>query len=181
MNGERRVVLENASTVEDAHGAIVAYRGFVRDITERKKLEDQLRQAQKMESIGTLAGGIAHDFNNLLGIILGYASLLEDDRLSKEKSAQSIETIKKAAERGANLVRQLLTFARKSEAWFESVNANDTIAELVKMLQQTFPKTITITTKLDRQLPSIVADSGRFTVFEIAPLMNGCTAPIILM
>ncbi|HTK83243.1 MAG TPA: PAS domain S-box protein [Bacteroidota bacterium] len=161
MSGERRVVLENASTVKDAQGAIVAYRGYVRDITERKKLEDQLRQAQKMESIGTLAGGIAHDFNNLLGIILGYASLLEDDRLSKEKSAQSIETIKKAAERGANLVRQLLTFARKSEAWFESVNANDTITELVKMLQQTFPKTITITSKLDPKLPSIVADSGQ--------------------
>ena len=133
----------------------------LRDITERKKLEDQLRQAQKMESIGTLAGGVAHDFNNLLGIILGYASLLEDERLTRDKAAQSIETIKKAAERGANLVRQLLTFARKSEAWFESVNANDTITELVKMLQQTFPKTINISSTLDEKLPSIVADSSQ--------------------
>ena len=66
-----------------------------------------------------------------------------------------------AAERGANLVRQLLTFARKSEAWFESVNANDTITELVKMLQQTFPKTINISSTLDEKLPSIVADSSQ--------------------
>ncbi len=160
-SGERKIVLESASAVKDDGGNVVAYRGYIRDITERKKLEDQLRQAQKMESIGTLAGGIAHDFNNLLGIILGYASLLEDDKLNRQKTLQSIDTIKKAAERGANLVRQLLTFARKSEAWFESVNANETIKELVKMLNQTFPKTINISVQLDEHLPSIVADAGQ--------------------
>ncbi|MBI3363714.1 MAG: PAS domain S-box protein [Ignavibacteriae bacterium] len=158
-NGEKRIVLESASAMRNDQGNIVAYRSFIRDVTERKKLEDQLRQAQKMEGIGTLAGGIAHDFNNLLGIILGYTTLIESGSLEQQKLKQSIETIKKAVERGANLVRQLLTFARKADPAFESVNLNETVVELVKMLQQTFPKTINIVTEIDEQMPSIVADT----------------------
>ena len=94
------------------------------DITEQKKLEDQLRQTQKMESLGTLAGGIAHDFNNILGIILGHSSLLERLKANPQKLSKSIEAITKATERGASLVKQLLTFARKTEALFESVSIN---------------------------------------------------------
>ncbi len=160
-SGERRVVLESATAITNHLNKIVAYRGFLRDITERKKLEEQLRHAQKMESIGTLAGGIAHDFNNLLGIILGYTSLLETEYGDRTKAAQNIHTVKKAVERGAGLVRQLLTFARKSESWFEPLNVNDTVKELAKMLMQTFPKTIAISTNLQQVLPFIVADSGQ--------------------
>ncbi len=159
--GERRAVVQTASAIKDKHDEIIAYRGFVRDITERKKLEEQLRHAQKMESIGTLAGGIAHDFNNLLGIILGYASLMESDKVDPVRAAQHIQTIKKAVERGAGLVRQLLTFARKSESWLESVNVNETIKELMKMITQTFPRTIAIVSDLDNLIPSIVADTGQ--------------------
>ncbi len=158
-DGQQRIVLESASAERDESGTIVSYRAFVRDITERKMLEDQLRQAQKMEGIGTLAGGIAHDFNNLLGIILGYATLLESPGIEPAKFRQSIDVIKKAVDRGANLVRQLLTFARKADPSFRSVHLHETIIELVKMLRQTFPKTITITTELDEHLPSVIADS----------------------
>ncbi len=158
-DGQQRIVLESASAERDQEGAIVSYRAFVRDITERKMLEDQLRQAQKMEGIGTLAGGIAHDFNNLLGIILGYATLLETPSLDPSKFRQSVDVIKKAVDRGANLVRQLLTFARKADPSFKSVHLHETILELVKMLRQTFPKTIAITTELDERLPSVIADS----------------------
>src|SRR5258707_995322 len=131
------------------------------DITERKKLEEQLRQAQKMESIGTLAGGVAHDFNNLLGIILGYASLLQGGALDREHVQQCVDAILKAGERGASLVSQLLTFARKSETWLQPINVNDTVNELVKMLNQTFPKTIATSVRLADQLPSTVVDSSQ--------------------
>lgn len=130
-----------------------------RDITERKRLEEQLRQSQKMEGIGTLAGGIAHDFNNLLGIILGYATILESPNIEVERRLQSVETIKRAVQRGADLVRQLLTFARKSEPTFGLVNINDLIEELGKMLSQTFPRTIDIRLRLEKSVPSITADA----------------------
>lgn len=132
-----------------------------RDITEGKRLEEQLRQAQKMEGIGTLAGGIAHDFNNILGIILGYAGLLENRSLDSRLAVQSIETIKRAVQRGADLVRQLLTFARKSEPAFTRVNVNDVIVELARMLSQTLPKTIAIETDLGDSIPSIIADESQ--------------------
>lgn len=141
---------------------------IIRDLSERKQaeqtrknLEAQLLQAQKLESLGTLAGGIAHDFNNILGIILGHSTLLERAKLDPETRSQSIEAITKATHRGTGLVKQLLTFARKTGASLEPVRLNDTIAELSKLLQQTFPKTITISTSLQQDLPAIVADASQ--------------------
>jgi PAS domain S-box-containing protein len=161
QNGENRVVIESASVVRDSLGRTTGYRAYLRDITERKRLEDQLRQAQKMEGIGTLAGGIAHDFNNLLGIILGYASLLEGKTLDDDKKVQSVEIIKKAVRRGSDLVRQLLTFARKSDPTLEPVNLNETITDLVKMISETFPRTIQIRTQLEASLPAVIADQNQ--------------------
>ena len=103
--------------------------GFSTDITDRKRLEEGLRQAQKMESIGTLAGGIAHDFNNILGIILGYVSRLEGGKLTPDKLSASFDALRKASHRGADLVRQILTFARKTDVLLESVNLNASISE----------------------------------------------------
>ena len=153
--------ISNKFPLFGANGVPYAVCGFSTDITDRKRLEDGLRQAQKMESIGTLAGGIAHDFNNILGIILGYVSRLERGRLEPEKLSSSLEALRKASQRGAELVRQILTFARKTDVLLESVNLNDTIAELTKMLSETFPKTVSFSLKLDRTLPSIVADAGQ--------------------
>lgn len=128
---------------------------------EEERLRQKLFQAQKMESIGTLAGGIAHDFNNILGIILGYISLLERGKVEPEKFSMTIETITKAVHRGTSLVRQLLTFARKTDVLFESVNVNATVEELAKMLMETFPKLITFSLKLEKGIPSITADSNQ--------------------
>ena len=160
-NGERRVVLANTWAVHDPQGKTVAYRGFLRDITERKKLEEQFRQAQKMEGIGTLAGGIAHDFNNILGIILGYTTLMQRNKAEPAKVKQGLETITVAVERGASLVRQLLTFARRSDPSFQSIDVNETVRELTKMLAQTFPKIITISTQLEDKVPPVVADASQ--------------------
>ncbi|HLX11970.1 MAG TPA: PAS domain S-box protein, partial [Bacteroidota bacterium] len=130
-------------------GKAIGVLGDARDITERKKLEEHLRQSQKMESIGILAGGIAHDFNNILTIILAYASTLQHGNLTPEKYSQSIDAIKKTSYRGAELVQQILTFARKKDVSHESVNVNLLIDELVKLLNETFPKTVTIEKNLD--------------------------------
>ncbi|MBU1423409.1 MAG: response regulator [Bacteroidetes bacterium] len=142
---------------ESLDGDIIS--GMLKDITEMRTLERQLIQAQKLESLGTLAGGIAHDFNNILSIILGYADLLERAKLDPEKISQSIDAITKATQRGASLVKQFLTFARKTETIFESVHLNDIITEIENIMQETFPKTIVVSTELQKDLPAITADA----------------------
>jgi len=169
-DGEKVTVIESTNVVCDERGRVVAYRGIIRDVTEQKRLEQELIQSQKMESIGTLAGGIAHDFNNILAIILGYASRLKKGIFPEGQSqpsdghtrlSQSIDEISKAVQRGARLVQQLLTFARKTDVLFEPVNVNSTAEELIKMLAETFPKTITFSLKQDMQVPLIVADASQ--------------------
>jgi two-component system cell cycle sensor histidine kinase/response regulator CckA len=140
-------------------GKHVGVYGMYENISERKALEAQILQAQKMESVGTLAGGIAHDFNNLLAIILGHISLMERAANDPIKLSSSISAIAKAADRGAGVVRQLLTFARKDEGRRESVRVNDIVRELLKFLGETIPKSIAIATDLAEGLPSVVADA----------------------
>jgi PAS domain S-box-containing protein len=130
----------------------------VRDTTEQKKLQYQFFQSQKIQSIGTLAGGIAHDFNNILAIILGYSSTLERNRNDSKKHSDGIGAINQAIDRGAALVRQILTFARKTDVIFEPVNVPDLIHEILSMLKETFSKTITFTQIYAPEIPDIIAD-----------------------
>jgi nitrogen-specific signal transduction histidine kinase/CheY-like chemotaxis protein len=148
----------NIITPVKRDGAVLGIMGLNVDISERKELQQQLLQAQKLESIGTLAGGIAHDFNNILSIIMGHASLLTEVAGNPAKLSRSAAAIQKAAKRGAALVRQILTFARKADATFEPVNINEIATELGKMLEETFPRTMNIVLDLAADLPSIDAD-----------------------
>ena len=142
--------------IEGKHAGVY---GMYENISERKALEAQILQAQKMESIGTLAGGIAHDFNNLLAIILGHISLMERTANDPVRSSSSLKAITRAAERAAGVVRQLLTFARKNEGRREPVRVNDIIRELLKFLDETLPKNIAIDTHLAEGLPPVLADA----------------------
>ena len=142
----------------DASGKVHHFIAIKQDISNRKLLEDQVRQMQKLEGLGTLASGIAHDFNNILGIVLGHLALLERTRENEGQFKQSISSIQKAVERGASLVRQILTFARRSETQLEPVNINAAIKELAKMLDETFPKTISISHQLEKAVPVISMD-----------------------
>ncbi|RPI02231.1 MAG: PAS domain S-box protein, partial [Ignavibacteriae bacterium] len=135
-----------------------AMQMVARDISEQKKLQIQLIQTQKIQSIGTLAGGIAHDFNNILGIILAYSTLLDKNKLNAEKFAVSITAINQAVQRGAALVRQILTFARKTDIVFEPMDISDMIREVFSMLEQTFPRTIIFSECIAQDLPFIFAD-----------------------
>lgn len=161
IDGKPVHILENVIGTFDDGGKLVQLMGYVFDKTVQKHLEMQLVQAQKMESLGTLASGIAHDFNNILGIILGHATLLDDVKRHPDKITHHASAIQKATERGVGVVKQLLTFARKTEVLLESVRLNDVISELVKLLRETFPKNITINISMESTLPPIIADANQ--------------------
>jgi len=143
------------------NGELTELHVYLFNDTKRKRLEQQLVQAQKMEGLGTLAGGIAHDFNNILAIILGYTNKLESSHSKPNEFPGAIKVIKEAVERGAALVQQLLTSARQTEARFSSVDLNALLRELESMLQATFPKTISFQLKLAPDLPVITADKSQ--------------------
>ena len=157
-DGSEFQIFLSTSEITDTTGKVVGFVGVARDLTEKKKIEDQLRQVQKVESIGTLAGGVAHDFNNILSIILSYASLLEQQKSNPEKLTQTLAIIKSTVYRGANLVRQILTFARKSDVMLEPLNVNEVIGDVAKMLAETFPESVTFSLQLGANLPLIIAD-----------------------
>jgi PAS domain S-box-containing protein len=154
----------------DDAGELTELKGYLFNDTKRKRLEQQLIQAQKMEGLGTLAGGIAHDFNNILSIILGYAGKLEELRTQPEQLSDAVNVIREAVERGASLVQQLLTSARQSEPHFVALDLNALVHELAKMLAATFPKTINFVLDLQPHLPMAKAD--RSQIHQV--LLNLC-------
>jgi signal transduction histidine kinase/ActR/RegA family two-component response regulator len=145
-------VAERTEALRSANDALL------RDIEERKKLEQQLIQAQKMESIGTLAGGIAHDFNNLLNIIQGYSFLLRNSRGHSDEMEESLNTIDETLQRGSALVQRLLTMAQKTTGKPTMLKANVLIEGLIKIVSETFPKEIEVGSSLAANLPPIMAD-----------------------
>jgi len=150
-----RTVAERTTELQQANVALL------RDMEERKKLEEQLLHAQKMESVGTLAGGIAHDFNNVLNIIQGYAFALREYGARNKAIGENLTVIEESVLRGSILVQQLLTLARKSSTKLESVNANTLIAGVIRLITQTFPKTINLSSALEADLPPVTADKNQ--------------------
>ena len=138
-----------------------AILAFVMDVTETKNLRNQLVRAQKMEAIGTLAGGIAHDFNNLLQVIVGYSELMIMNPALPDQFSRGIKSINKAAVNGADLVRRLLTFARKTESSAAPLNLNDKITQIRELLDRTIPKMIQIELKLSKDPTLINADASQ--------------------
>lgn len=132
-----------------------------RDITDRKHLEDQLRQVQKMEAVGRLAGGIAHDFNNLLTVIEGYAEFLLGDLGTTDPRSADVIEIRKAARRAASLTRQLLAFSRKQLLRPVALDLNAVVSDMEKMLRRLIGEDIELETHLDPTTPSVRADPGQ--------------------
>lgn len=128
------------------------------DITSRKALEAELRQAHKMESLGTLAGGIAHDFNNLLAIIHGYSEFCLQGAADPAVMQKSLQEIHRAAQRASGLVKQILTFSRKAEIRYAPVDLNQLARDLVALMSETFPRTVTFQLDLADKLPPLLAD-----------------------
>ncbi len=138
-----------------------AVLAFSIDESENKSLRDQLTRVQKMESLGTLAGGIAHDFNNLLTVIQGYAELLLVDKGKEHPEYNDLQVISSASQRGADLVRRILTFSRKVESEKRFIDLNEELAHSRKLLERTLPKMVKIRQRLQRKLGKIYADPGQ--------------------
>ena len=152
-------------------GEIIGLEGFIIDITDKKELETHLRQAHKMEAIGTLAGGIAHDFNNMLGIILGNTELAMDDVTEWNPARLNLEEIKTASLRAKDVVRQLLSFARKTDQERKPVKINPIVTGALKLLRSSIPTSIEIRSNIPRDSAIILADPTQINQIMI----NLCT------
>jgi PAS domain S-box-containing protein len=146
--------------LRDAEGRATGLGGIITDITERRRLEEQLRQAQRMESIGQLAGGVAHDFNNLLTVIQGHASLMEVAPDLAPDVFDSIQQIIIAAQRAENLTRQLLAFSRRQFLLPRQLDLNEVVGEMSKMLRRILGEDIALQFQPGQPLPPVHADPG---------------------
>ena len=159
-DNHRKLLSTNATPLFDAGGKIDGMVITVEDITERLMLEAQLRQSQKMESVGQLAAGVAHDINNILTVIQGHAGLLLNAVPPGADSARSIKQISAASERAASFIRQLLTFSRKQIFRSKILDLNAVLQNLKGMLPRLIGEDITLETHCQPDLPCIQADTG---------------------
>ena len=176
-NGELLPVETSVSLMRDTEGRPAGFRGLTIDISarknaeeEKKKLENELKQAQKMEAIGTLAGGIAHDFNNILSGIFGYSQLALRHTDDPVKSKEYIDQIIKGAQRAAGLIQQILTFSRRTEHEKHSLNISLVVKESLKLLRSSLPATIEIKEIISSRA-KVLADPTQ--IHQV--MMNLCT------
>ena len=155
-DGAILVVESNARRLSD--GRLL---GAVRDITERKRLEEQLRQAQKMEAVGRLAGGVAHDFNNVLTAIFGYADLLNEELPEGHQARQDLDEIRKAAQRASSLTRQLLAFSRQQVLQPMVLSLNDLVEDIQNMLVRLIGEDVQLRLGLSPSAGNVRADAGQ--------------------
>src|SRR6266516_3968683 len=170
-DGQPKVFLNNlVGIVED--GLLKRAWGTQRDITDLKRLEDQLRQAQKMEAVGRLAGGVAHDFNNLLTAILGSVELLLRELEPASPLRQDAAEIKKAGERAATLTRQLLAYSRRQVLQPEVLDLNRVVADMDRMLRRLIGEDVELMTRLAPQLDAVRADRGQIEQVLVNLVLN---------
>jgi two-component system, cell cycle sensor histidine kinase and response regulator CckA len=160
----------------DSDGLPARLVGTLTDVTDRKKLEEQFRQAQKLESVGRLAGGVAHDFNNLLTVINGYSSLLIKGIPQGDVRLKHLGEIRKAGERAAELTRQLLTFSRKNIIEPRLLNLNSTAADCEMMLRRLAPDNIQFSAHFDAGKDEVVIDPGQVQQVLMNLVVNACDA-----
>ena len=158
-DGRHLNVSISVSPIQDSDGKIVGASAIARDVSAQKKIEDQLRQSQKMEAVGRLAGGVAHDFNNLLGIITACSELLRG-RVNEE-SAEYVDNISEAAKRGASLTRQLLAFSRKQPSQLRVLDLNERLKEVSKLLHPLMGDDVEIVLLRKSKSAIVEADAGQ--------------------
>ncbi len=158
--GRPKIFLNNLVGIIE-HGHVVRTWGSQRDITDRRRLEEQIRQAQKVEAVGRLAGGIAHDFNNILTAILGTTQLLQSQLGPAAPHYADVEEIRRAAERAADLTRQLLAYSRRQVLAPRVLDLNVVVAGLEPMLQRLLGEDVQLATRLARGLAPVTADPGQ--------------------
>ena len=160
-DGQVRSALVSGQPILDAHGQSLGAVVALHDITDRKLLEGQLRQSQKLEAVGSLAGGVAHDFNNLLTVIGGYSQMAMQQMGPDDPNYGSLEEIARASDRAAALTRQLLAFSRKQVLEPRILDLNTIVVDMEKMLHRLLPANIELATALSHDIGQIKADPGQ--------------------
>ena len=169
-NGKTSEIDATISPIRDSNNGITHYIALCRDISNEKKLQKELRQAQKMEAIGTFAGGIAHDFNNILMVIIGYTELCLDDHDKESKTYRHLREVLNASGRARDLVQQILTFSRKTDQKLRPIKVAPIIKETVKFLKASVPATIQIVHSYNAENDLVLSDPTQ--IHQI--LMNLC-------
>ena len=182
-DGQLVYLEQRASAVRDPDGTVTAVEGILRDATERavadqerERLEHQLRQNERLDSLGHLAGGVAHDFNNLLAVILGYCGIVAESLPSDDPTQDDVESIRKAAERGASLTRQLLIFSRLEPSRLETVDLSAVVSETRDLLSRTLGEDIVVDTRLAGDLNAVSADRTKMEQVLLNLVMNARAA-----
>jgi PAS domain S-box-containing protein len=170
-DGKLRWVKNTVVLHFNEQGLLVSYDGLIKDITEIKKLGEQLRHVQKMEAIGQLAGGIAHDFNNILNAILGFGNLIKDKMKKDDPNMPYLEEIIDAGERATHLTKSLLTFSRRQVPDIKLADVNDIVSSIGKMLSRIIGEDIKLRTTLSEKELMVMADHGQI----VQVLMNLAT------
>jgi PAS domain S-box-containing protein len=164
------------SFAEHTGGSTRLFTGVLRDITGRRRLEEQLRHTAKLESLGVLAGGVAHDFNNLLTGVLGHTSLVLDSLPPHDPNRASLREVLLAGEHAANLARQLLAYAGKGRFVLEAINISALIREISALAQASIPKRVHLRLDLRNDLLPITADRGQIQQIIMNLILNGAEA-----
>ena len=176
-DGRIVTVLADAVGEFDEAGELVKTRGFLTDRTGQKDLEEQLRQAQRLEAVGQLAGGIAHDFNNLLTVIIGCADLLKVDNVSPVVDGHDpLEELMKAAKRAASLTQQLLAFSRRQVLQPRLLQLNDSLRAVHSMLRRLIPPRVVLMLDLDPRIERVQVDPGQLDQVVVNLAVNSVDA-----
>ena len=161
-----------ATPVRDEFGDMIGALELVIPINERKKLEEQLLQAQKMEAVGMLTGGIAHDFNNVLGAILGYCTLVKSNLIETDRNYRYVEMMLSAAKHAAGLTERLLSFSRRTRRRSVTLDANELVEEVISLIRSSLGGDIRVQTRRERNLPPLIGDKTQLEQLMINIMIN---------
>jgi len=175
-NGETRWMYAKGAPISSPDGQVLKFAGVLIDITGRKRLEEKMQQAQKLESLGVLAGGIAHDFNNLLVGILGNACMLSEEMPANSSQRDVVENLMQASERAAHLTRQMLAYSGRGRFNIERLNLEVQVRQILALIDASIPKGVKLELNFQPDLPRIEADAGQIQQLIMNLAINGAEA-----